>query len=263
MPLQDSHLTERELLLVCDGELAIDRAVHLSKCPECRARRHEMDRVLGDFVRLHQDSLNPMLPPAGASRAMLKGRLAQMSSAPRPWRSGWSQALRPIAASRLVTIAAVLAIAAAVAISWPSLAERRSGSSVPVSLPEPSLTPGAVATADRSQVCAAPRPKNSAVPPSLARKVFEEYGMPYAKPQAYEVDYLITPALGGADDIRNLWPQSNADAIWNSRVKDALEDRLHALVCGGDLDLDAAQRDLSSDWIAAYKKYFRTERPLP
>jgi hypothetical protein len=97
---------------------------------------------------------------------------------------------------------------------------------------------------------------------SLQRRVFEEYGIPGAEPRAYEVDYLITPALGGADDIRNLWPQSYSSAVWNARVKDALEDRLHDLVCGGNLDLVAAQRDISSDWIAAYKKYFQTDKPL-
>jgi hypothetical protein len=45
-------------------------------------------------------------------------------------------------------------------------------------------------------------------------------------------------------------------------VKDELEDRLRDLVCGGQLDLAEAQRDISRDWIAAYKKYFRTDRPV-
>ena len=54
----------------------------------------------------------------------------------------------------------------------------------------------------------------------------------------------------------------NSSAVWNARVKDALEDRLHDLVCDGRLDLATAQRDISSDWIAAYKKYFETDEPL-
>ena len=116
---------------------------------------------------------------------------------------------------------------------------------------------------NRDQVCRSMPPKNRLVPASLQRKVFEEYGIAGAEPRAYEVDYLITPALGGADDIRNLWPQSYSSAVWNARVKDALEDRLHDLVCEGQLDLATAQRDISSDWIAAYKKYFDTDKPLP
>jgi hypothetical protein len=76
------------------------------------------------------------------------------------------------------------------------------------------------------------------------------------------VDYLITPALGGADDIHNLWPQSYSATVWNAQVKDALEDRLRDLVCEGKLDLATAQRDISGNWIAAYKRYFNTDRPV-
>jgi len=34
-----------------------------------------------------------------------------------------------------------------------------------------------------------------------------------------------------------------------------LEDRLHALVVNGKLDLETAQREIAADWITAYKKY--------
>ena len=45
-------------------------------------------------------------------------------------------------------------------------------------------------------------------------------------------------------------------------MKDALEEHLHQMVCSGQLDLSTAQRDIATDWIAAYKKYFHTDRPL-
>jgi hypothetical protein len=45
-------------------------------------------------------------------------------------------------------------------------------------------------------------------------------------------------------------------------VKDALEDRLRQMVCGGQLDLTTAQHEIAVNWIAAYKKYFHTARPL-
>ncbi len=76
------------------------------------------------------------------------------------------------------------------------------------------------------------------------------------------MDYLIPPALGGSDDPRNLWPQPYSTGVWNARVKDALEERLRSLVCEGKLDLGTAQRDLASDWIGAYKRYFGTDKPL-
>jgi len=50
--------------------------------------------------------------------------------------------------------------------------------------------------------------------------------------------------------------------VWNSRVKDALEDHLRRMVCEGRVDLATAQQEISTDWITAYRKYFRTERPL-
>ena len=102
-----------------------------------------------------------------------------------------------------------------------------------------------------------------AVPETLRQLVFQEYGIANVHADNYEVDYLITPGLGGADDIRNLWPEPNASAIWNSRVKDALEERLHQLVCSGKLDLPTAQREIAIDWIAAYKKYFPNNEPNP
>jgi len=35
------------------------------------------------------------------------------------------------------------------------------------------------------------------------------------------------------------------------------------MVCDGQIDLTTAQKDISTDWIAAYKRYFHTEMPLP
>jgi hypothetical protein len=49
---------------------------------------------------------------------------------------------------------------------------------------------------------------------------------------------------------------------WNAYVKDALEDHLRGMVCSGQLDLATAQHEIAVNWIAAYKKYFRTRRPL-
>jgi hypothetical protein len=42
-------------------------------------------------------------------------------------------------------------------------------------------------------------------------------------------------------------------------VKDALEERLHQLVCAGELDLPTAQRAIATDWITTYKKYLGTD----
>ncbi len=262
MPSRQSHLTDEELLLAADGELppsrTVEAAAHLAECWPCRARKQEIEEAIVDFVRLHRGRLDPLLPSAAGPRALLKAQLAEMSSQ--------TQQKQWLLAATWRYAAALLLLAVAIAGGYhywnagrPALPWRASRQTA---LPQPSLTPGAVATVDREQVCRSAWPKNRGVPLPLQRKVFEEYGIESPEPRAYEVDYLITPALGGADDIRNLWPQSYSDNTWNARVKDTLEDHLRDLVCSGQLDLATAQRDISSDWIAAYQKYFHTKKPL-
>jgi len=262
MSSKDSHLSDQELLLAADGELppaqAGQAASHLAECWTCRVRKGEIEEAIRDFVHAYRGSLDPLLPSPAGPRALLKARLAENASVSNGSRRKWFQfpGLRYAGA---IVLGAVLAL---LIHFRPAFQSRQALHIVPVSFPEPSLTPGAILAVNRDQICVAKRPKNRIVPASLQRQVFEEYGIPGAEPRAYEVDYLITPALGGAEDIRNLWPQSYSSAVWNARVKDALEDRLHDLVCDGELDLSTAQQDISADWIAAYKKYFHTDKPL-
>jgi hypothetical protein len=100
------------------------------------------------------------------------------------------------------------------------------------------------------------------VPASLRQEIFREYQIASPRAKDYATDYLIAPGLGGADDIQNLWPEPYTSPASNARVKDALEEHLHQLVCAGRLDPPTAQRDIATDWIATYKKYFHTERPI-
>ena len=259
---RNSHVSDQELLLAADGELPAARAEqvasHLVECWTCRVRKGEIEEAIKDFVHVYHGNLDPLLPSPAGPRALLKAQLAQRASVSPGWRDRWSQ----VHGLRFAGAFVFVALLTLLIYSVPMFQSRRAIRIVPVSFPEPSLTPGVAAGVNREQVCRSMPPKNRMVPASLQRKVFEEYGIPGAEPRAYEVDYLITPALGGADDIRNLWPQSYSSAMWNARVKDALEDRLHDLVCEGQLDLATAQRDISSDWIAAYKKYFHTDKPL-
>jgi hypothetical protein len=62
--------------------------------------------------------------------------------------------------------------------------------------------------------------------------------------------------------ILRLWPEPYQDTVCNAHVKDQLEDRLHRMVCRGHVDLATAQRDISTDWIAAYRKYFHADSPV-
>lgn len=72
-----------------------------------------------------------------------------------------------------------------------------------------------------------------------------------------EIDHLIPRELGGADDVRNLWPQPWTQA----RKKDTLENFLHRSVCAGHLSLPDAQEAIRSDWARAYRAMTPDEGP--
>ncbi len=133
----------------------------------------------------------------------------------------------------------------------------------PPPLPRPDLTPGAAKSFRAEDVCALRvEDIDRAVPGELARLTFARYGMKEPPAGEYEVDYLISPSLGGARDVRNLWPQPYRRGEWNSHVKDALEDFLRREVCAGRIALETAQSEISKDWIAAYRKHFRARAPI-
>ncbi|HLG96488.1 MAG TPA: hypothetical protein VKX49_09300 [Bryobacteraceae bacterium] len=252
--LRDPHFSDQELLLGGEGELpgrrARQLAEHLSSCAECRERKESLEAASAQFQRLYEQDIRAQMA-VGAQRAQLRARLAEAEA--RDQHRG--------VLLLVVSTACALGLLAVLSFGyWTS--RRETEASRVVFQPNHDLTPGVAAPVGKSMLCAGGAAKNRMVPVSLRRQVFEEYGIRQAEPQAYEVDYLITPALGGADDIRNLWPQSYFATVWNAKVKDALEDRLHDLVCDGQLDLATAQRDISADWVSAYKKYFHTNKPL-
>ena len=130
-------------------------------------------------------------------------------------------------------------------------------------MPDPNLTPGATLPVATGDICVPGYSKKVRnVPLDVKQQVYAEYGITSHQPGEYEVDHLISLELGGSNSIKNLWPQSYLTQPWNAHVKDALENELHAEVCSGKVDLPTAQHDISTDWIAAYKKYFHTTGPL-
>jgi hypothetical protein len=240
------HISDQELIQSVDGELSAGAeakvAAHLLECWTCRARKQEIESTIGKLVRARREEL----PSAEGPRAMLKAQLSAMRATRHSWENWWLAA----------GVCALLAMGLGIGQWW-----KETSTAIVVAVPDPKLTPGATVLVSSGELCSASGEKNKAVPMALQRRVFEAYGIRHADPRFYEVDYLITPALGGADDIHNLWPQSYSDTVWNARVKDELEDHLRALVCEGKLDLATAQKEIAENWIEAYKKYFHTERP--
>jgi hypothetical protein len=130
--------------------------------------------------------------------------------------------------------------------------------------PDPRLTPGDTFAVDSAQLCVQGYSRSVRyVPPELKRAVYAEYGIVHHLAGDYEIDHLIPLSLGGSNDIKNLWPESTRTAPWNSFVKDQLEAVLHELVCAGQLDLASAQREIATDWIAAYRRYIGPDPHSP
>jgi hypothetical protein len=272
MPNEDVHLSDQEMLLAADGELSTRHAArvhaHLAACWGCRGRMAEIEETITDFARAHRQALDSRLPPLSGPRALLRAQLAELTSQQEA--NSWRRLLNltlatPVAA---MIIAGVLIAAVTGSFLVFRSTPRRPNPVVAAFehgvLPDRSLTPGATRrVATISELCSmAHEDVVSEVSAPLRQEVFERYGIVNAHASDYEIDYLIAPGLGGVEAIGNLWPEPYTSRTWNAHVKDDLEERLHEMVCDGHLDLSAAQRDIATDWIAAYKKYFHTDRPL-
>jgi Protein of unknown function (DUF3761) len=73
----------------------------------------------------------------------------------------------------------------------------------------------------------------------------------------YEEDHLISLEIGGAPSAEaNLWPEPY-NAPEGARVKDVVENKLHALVCDHAISLATAQKAIATNWWVAYQTYVR------
>jgi hypothetical protein len=271
MRQDDQHPDDRELLLSLDRELpAHDQrlvARHLTSCSACRDRRNRLahisalvaERQSRDVRAAEDDAL------VERSRSRLTARLDEAVRHEAPSTAGIFGHL-----PRLAVPAAIAAVAVAALLF---LGRGRSGilagdpsESAAIhdyALPIPALTPGATWTVAASELCAAAARERQEIPASVRDTVLRSYGMTSVSADDYELDYLITPELGGSPEARNLWPQRYGSGIWNAYVKDQLEDLLPRMVCEGEVPLQTAQQDIAANWIAAYKRYFHTNVPLP
>jgi hypothetical protein len=124
-----------------------------------------------------------------------------------------------------------------------------------VSMPNPKLTPGAVATTDTTKVCVLPdHLPSTVIPPATEQEVFTEYRIRNPVVQAkYDIDYLVPIQLGGATTTQNMWPAAFKGTGFFEKVQ--LDHVLRDRVCHRELSLRTAQRDLEHNWYVAWLKY--------
>jgi 5-methylcytosine-specific restriction endonuclease McrA len=130
------------------------------------------------------------------------------------------------------------------------------------SLPDHGCSPGAIfETATEEVVCVAGYTKTvRSVSVKTRKAVFAEYGIEYPQPYgSYEVDHIIPLALGGSNDIANLFPEARVPfdsaqgkPLPGFQEKDVVENYLHEHVCSGEVDLVAAQVQIANNWLGVY-----------
>lgn len=150
-----------------------------------------------------------------------------------------------------------MAAALSAVSSTPSLGERVKFADCALNgvLPDHECTPGSIfPDATLARICVPGYTKTvRKVSPKLRKKVFAEYGVAYPNPRgSLEVDHLIPLALGGNNDIANLFPEP-AEPAPGFREKDIAEIYLQREVCAGRADLGAAQRQVASNWLLIYE----------
>lgn len=121
-------------------------------------------------------------------------------------------------------------------------------------LPDHECTPGAIfENTALEQICVRGYTKTvRSVSTKLRKAVYAEYGIVYPQPRgAYEADHLIPLAIGGSNDIANLFPEAAKPAP-GFREKDLVEVYLQEQVCSRNVPLAAAQRQVAADWTAIY-----------
>jgi len=96
------------------------------------------------------------------------------------------------------------------------------------------------------------------VPQSEKYAVEAEYGMAqrlYGR--TLEIDHIISLELGGSNDIANLFPEKASPAP-GYKTKDRLENKLHDLVCSGQMTLSSARIGIATNWQTLYRKVYGT-----
>jgi anti-sigma factor RsiW len=263
--MRHHHLSDLDLVLALDGELSVRRQAvvdaHLIECTSCRTRRSQLREGAELATAIYRSTL---LNAEGitASREALRSKLVDLGRQQGTFIDRLTSSFAGMSRWAVVGAAAVVVILLARVMPQSDVRPDRGAPIENGALPIASLTPGATWNLSVDELCAPARHEKRQVSNSIRVNVVSAYGMERVPADEYELDYLITPELGGAPTAQNLWPQRYASRTWNAHVKDQLEQLLPTMVCDGAISLQTAQQDIAVDWIAAYKKYFHTDTPL-
>ena len=129
-------------------------------------------------------------------------------------------------------------------------------------LPDPALTPGVTRDVTVQTLCTTSTKAVRLTTAAMKAAVYKAYSIaPRHSPSCtgpghscYEIDHLLSLEDGGADDVKNLWPQLY-DGPCNAHQKDRLENFVHAAICKEQMTIPEAQALLLDNWTVGYNKY--------
>jgi len=134
-------------------------------------------------------------------------------------------------------------------------------SDLPPVVPDLKITPGEVRpNCTIEDICPHLKFSRPSMSSKMRSQIYNEYEMGKYCSQKFpsgssicEVDHLVAIELCGATTVDNLWPQSYVQ-VMGAHTKDRLENKLHSMVCKGEISLEEAQQDLRY-WLESYKEY--------
>src|ERR1700686_2009686 len=81
---RNPHLSDEQLLLALDGELSAHEAaqveVHVASCWACRARREQIEKVIGDVVDYRDQLIQPYFSNSTGGRSRFVDQLEQLAA---------------------------------------------------------------------------------------------------------------------------------------------------------------------------------------
>jgi len=134
-------------------------------------------------------------------------------------------------------------------------------------LPNPTLTPGATNPAVRQSnifqtICVSGYTSTIRPPESYTQNLkYRQLDSGYnyqgdTNARDYEEDHQIPLEVGGSPtSVKNLWPEPRY-VTWGASRKDVLENKIHSLVCSGQMSLAQGQRIFQTNWIPWYQRYY-------
>ncbi len=120
-------------------------------------------------------------------------------------------------------------------------------------LPDFDCTPGAIfENATKEKICVSGYSKTvRIVSQSTKEDIYKSYGIKSRKPGQYQVDHFVSLALGGSNELANLWPEA-AEPYPGYNEKNLVTNYLREQVCEKNLPLNQAQYMISWGWVDTY-----------